>query len=168
VDESYAQIGNNDFKTTIIKLKQQNVDAVFLDMVANDPINFLRQAKQLDFKPRVITYNGTLDSFSNESDKSLLDGVIILNWEIVSDQFSEMFQKEYSKQATKSVDKYFDSIYVMAQSIANSSQTSEVNHYIIDNTFTTPNSTISFTQDHAVKDINVRMQIMKDGVLKDW
>jgi branched-chain amino acid transport system substrate-binding protein len=164
VDESYSSIGNNDFKTTIIKLKSQKVDAVFLDMVANDPINFLRQAKQLDYSPTIITYNGTLDAFAGESDKSLLEGVVILNWEVTSKEFDRLFSGAYNMPATKSVDKYFDAVYVMAHAIANSSDRTGVAKYISNNTFSTPNNdSISFNENHAVDDIAVRVQVMKGG-----
>ena len=168
VDEPYAQIGNNDFKTTIITLKKQRVDAVFLDMVGNDPLNFLRQAKQLGFAPTIMSYNGALDAFANETDKSLLNNVVILNWEITTPEFSNMFTKAYGVEATKSADKYFDAVYVMAQGIANSADPSDVSAYIAKNSFMTPNGTISFTADHAVKDTNVQVQVMENGVAVPW
>ena len=168
VDSSYAKIGDNDWKTTIIKLKNQGVDAVFLDMVGNDPLIFLKQAKQLGFTPTIMSYNGTLDAFVHESDKSLLNNVVILNWEITTPKFSNMFTKAYGIEATKSADKYFDAVYVMAQGIANSSDTSEVSAYIVKNLFVTPNGTISFTANHAVRDTNVQVEVMKDGVAVPW
>ena len=168
IDEPYAKIGDNDFKTTIITLKKQGVDAVFLDMVANDPLIFLRQAKQLGFAPIVMSYNGALDAFTNETDKSLLNNVVILNWEITTPAFATMFKSAYGVEATKSADKYFDAVYVMAQAIAGSSDSSQVSTYITKNTFATPNGTISFTADHAVKDTTVQVQVMKDGMPVVW
>lgn len=168
VDESYSSIGNNDFKTTIIKLKNQKVDAVFLDMVANDPINFLRQAKQLDYSPTIITYNGIIDSFAMESDKSLLEGVVILNWEVASNEFNKLFAATYNMSATKSVDKYFDAVYVMANAIANSSDRASVAEYVSKNTFSTLNNdSISFNDNHVVDNIQVKVQVMKAGKLVD-
>ncbi len=173
IDEPYNQIGNNDFKTTIIKLKGENVDTVFLDMVANDPLIFLRQAKQLGFAPTIISYNGILDAFASEADKSLLNNVVVLNWEITSPQFTALYQNEYGIPPTKSADKYFDALYVMAQGIANATSDSAgdvsgVAAYIANNTFTTPNSTITFTADHVVQDTNTVVQVMKGGMLVPW
>ncbi|MEI8328362.1 MAG: ABC transporter substrate-binding protein [Candidatus Taylorbacteria bacterium] len=168
IDTPYNQIGNNDFKTIIIKLKSQGVDGVFLDMVANDPLIFLTQAKQLGFMPTVITYNGALDAFANETDKSPLDNAVILNWEITTPQFTDLYQKEYGIPPTKSADKYFDAVYVMASSLANVSDPSQAASYIDSHSFTTPNSTISFTANHAVQDSHVEVEVMKNGTLVSW
>ncbi len=166
IDTPYSQIGNNDFKTIIAKLKSQNVDAVFLDMVANDPLIFLTQAKQLGYHPTIITYNGALDAFANETDKSPLNGAVILNWEVTSPAFKAVYEKEYGIPPTKSADKYFDAAYVMAEGIAHSANKSQVATYIAQNSFTTPNSTVSFTPEHAVQDVHVEVQVMKNGILE--
>ncbi len=168
IDNPYTQIGDNDWKTTIIKLKNKGVDGVFLDMVGNDPLTFLKQAKQLGFTPIVMSYNGALDAFANETDKSPLNNVVILNWEVTTKLFADMYQKAYNMTATKSVDKFFDATYVLAQAIAHSSDNSQVASYIAKTKFTTPNGTISFAPNHSVEDINVQVQVMKDGVLGVW
>ena len=168
VDEAYTEIGNNDFKTTIMKLKQANVDTVFLDMLANDPVNFLKRAKELGFNPTIITYNGALDSFANETDKSPLENAVILNWEVTSTQFNTLYKKEYGISPTKSADKYFDAVYVLANSIANSENQSKVSSYIESHSFTTPNTTISFTENHTVISMPVEVQIFKNGNLMPW
>jgi hypothetical protein len=115
-----------------------------------------------------LSGSGPLDAFANESDKSLLNGVVILNWEVTSTKFADLFKGAYGIEATKSTDKYFDAVYVMAQGIANSSNPAEVSAYIEKNTFKTPNSIISFTANHAVKDTDVQVQVMKDGVAVPW
>ncbi len=168
IDEPYPALGITDFKTTILKLKSEGVDTVFLDMVGNDPLTFLRQSKQLGFTPTVISYNGILDAFTNEADKSLLNNVVVLNWEITTPQFTDLYQKAYGIAPTKSADKYFDAVYVLAQGIANSADTSQVAGYIGSNTFSTPNSTITFTSEHSVKDTNAVVEVMKDGKLVEW
>ncbi len=177
IDEPYDKIGNNDFKTTIIKLKSAGVDGVFLDMVANDPLIFLKQAKQLGFSPSIITYNGLTDAFSNETDKSPMNGVIILNWEIASPQFNDMYEKAYGIPATKSADRYFDAVYVMAEGIAKADSllpTSGFEHqrvapYIEKTAFFTPNSSaIIFTPEHSVKNTDVMIQVIKNGAAVPW
>ncbi len=168
VDEAYTQIGNNDFKTTIIKLKSQGIDTVFLDMVGNDPLSFLTQAKALGFAPTIITYNGTLDSFTNEKDKSLLENVVILNWEVTSPQFTSIYKDEYGIPPTKSADKFFDAVYVMATAIANSSDMTKVASYIESHSVSTPNTTITFTQNHTVSSTQVEVQVIKNGQLVSW
>ena len=165
IDESYGQIGTNDFKTTIAKLKQQGVDTVFLDMVGNDPVNFLKRSKELGFTPKIISYNGITDSFVNETDKSLLEGVVILNWEINSAEFTSLYKAQYDAVPAKSADKAFDAVYVLATALVHTSDSSPVASYIANNEFTTPNATIKFTPDHAVQNTPVEIDIVKGGVL---
>jgi ABC-type branched-subunit amino acid transport system substrate-binding protein len=168
VNEEYAQIGDNNFRTTIAKLKSQNVEAVFLDMVGNDPINFLVQSKQLGFNPKIISYNSITDSFSEQADKSLLEGVVILNWEVSSKEFIKLYKTVYGIEPTKSAEKYFDAVYVLANSIANSVDQTKVAEYISKNEFTTPNGVIRFTADHAVENVPVKIQVIKDGMAGEY
>lgn len=44
----------SDFKTMILALKKKKVDSLFLLMLPKQALTFLRQAKQLDFHPRII------------------------------------------------------------------------------------------------------------------
>jgi branched-chain amino acid transport system substrate-binding protein len=164
INEEYAKIGDNNFRTTIAKLKAQGVEAVFLDMVGNDPVNFLIQSKQLGFKPKFIGYNGLTDSFTQEKDKSILEGVVILNWEVSSAEFIKLYKTAYTIEPTKSADKYFDAVYVLANAIANSQDQTQVASYISKNSFITPNGTIKFTSDHAVENVPVEIQVIKNGV----
>ena len=163
VDEGYAKIGDNDFRTIITKLKSQKVEAVFLDMVGNDPINFLSQSKELGFNPKIISYNGVTDSFAQEKDKSLLNGIIVLNWEISSPEFTKIYQDKYGVIPTKSADKYFTAVYVMANAIANSQDKAGVASYISSNTFSTPNGLIKFNSDHVVENIPIEIEVIKGG-----
>ncbi len=164
VNEEYTKIGGNDFRTLIIKLKSQKVDAVFLDMVGDDPLNFLVQSKQLSFKPKFISYNGITDAFANEKDKSLLEGVVVLNWEVSSAKFIDLYKNTYNIEPTKSADKYFDSVYVLAQAISRTSDLSKVSAYLSETKFTTPNGLITFTKEHSAETTPVQINIITGGV----
>ena len=166
IDKPYTQIGNNDWKTLILGLKDSGVDGVFLDMVGNDPITFLKQAKELGFAPTVITYNGTLDSVATDADKQLIENVVVLNWQVTTPEFAAMYQKEYGTAPAKSADKYFDAVYVLAQAIANTSGPSDVAAYISQTSFKTPNSMVSFTKDHAADTTAAEVQVVRGGILQ--
>ncbi len=168
INEEYAAIGDNNFRTTIAKLKAQNVEAVFMDMVGNDPLNFLVQSKQLGFAPKFISYNAILDSLTGDADKSLLEGVTILNWEVNTPAFIALYKKEYGVEPAKSADKWFDAVYVMAEGIAKSEGKSQVASYIEKTEFTTPNSTVKFTKEHAVESILTQIQTVKEGKVVEW
>ncbi|MBI5126494.1 MAG: ABC transporter substrate-binding protein [Candidatus Taylorbacteria bacterium] len=164
VNEEYTQIGNNDFKTTIAKLKSQKVDAVFLDMVGNDPVNFLVQSKQLGFTPKIISYNGLTDSFVDEKDKSILEGVAIINWEVSSPEFTKLYKAEYNAEPAKSADKSFEAVHVLADAIAKTTDASQVASYIAQNSFETPNGVIKFNPDHTTQSNLVEIQVIRNGV----
>ncbi len=166
IDEAYTTIGSNDFRTTISKLKQGGVDAVFLDMVDVDPVNFLTRAREFNYHPTVISYYGIIDSFSAPTaDKSLIEGVIVLDWELSSDRFSKLYEKRYGVLPTHTAEKSYESIYVMAQAIAATTARAEVAPYLASHSFVTPSSTITFNEDHAVDTTPVRIGIVQNGKL---
>lgn len=168
IEEIYTNIGGNDFKTVILKLKNAGVDTVFFDMLGEDSVNFLKRSKELGFNPTMLTYTGALESFAQEKDKSLIEGVAVVNWEITSPQFNALYEKEYGKPAGKSADKAFDALYVMANAIAKASSAGEVALYIADHTFVTPNAEISFTPEHTVSSTPIQIEIIKNGVSVPW
>jgi branched-chain amino acid transport system substrate-binding protein len=169
IDESYNQIGGNDFKTTILKLKGRGVDTVFLDMVDVDPVNFLSRSRELGFSPNVISYEAIRDSFASvDADRSLLEGVVILNWEYGPEDFVKKYQERYEIDPVKSADKSYAAIYVLVQAIANTSSHDAVSPFIATNEFATPYGIISFNRDHAVETTPVRIDIIKDGQLTTY
>ncbi|MES2225647.1 MAG: ABC transporter substrate-binding protein [Patescibacteria group bacterium] len=166
VDDAYTSIGNNDFRTTIIKLKQEGVDAVFLDMVDIDPVTFLTQARNLDYHPTVISYYGIIDSFgAPTADKTLLEGVVVLDWESSSARFQQLYQKRYGVLATHTAEKSYESIYVMAHAIAATKNLADVAPYLATHSFETPSGTVSFNKDHAIDTTPVKIEVVKDGNL---
>jgi len=166
VDESYTTIGDNDFRTTVIKLKQQGVDTVFLDMVDVDPVNFLTVARDLDYHPTVISYYGIIDSFSApNADKSLLEGVVVLDWESSSERFSKLYQERYGMAPVHSAEKSYISIYVMAEAIAKAGSKENVASYLSSNSFKTPSGTFRFNEDHAIDSTPVRLMMVRNGEL---
>lgn len=168
MEETYTQIGGNDFKTVILKLKNAGIDTVFVDMLGDDTVNFLKRSKEQGFNPTVLTYTGALEAFNKEPDKSLIEGVALVNWEITSPQFDALYLKEYGKPAGKSADKSFDALYVMATAVAKSTSTAAVASYIAGHNFTTPNAAIRFTADHTVDSTPVEIDIYENGKLVRW
>jgi hypothetical protein len=141
---------------------------VFFGMIGDDSLNFLKRSKEIGFEPTFLTYIGALEIFNNEPNKSLIENVALVNWEISSPKFNEMYKKEYNTEPGKSADKSFDALYVMATAIANTSNVSDVADYIAHGTFVTPNSTISFMPDHTVNSTPIEIDIFKDGKMVKW
>lgn len=167
INESYNELGNNDFKTLIAKLKQENVDTVFLDMVDIDTVNFLRRAKELNFNPKFITYVGSYDAFTDEN-KYLLEGITVLDWEFSKQEFVERYKKEYGAEPAKSAQRAYDAVYVLVEAIAKTDDNAEVAEYIESHSFTTPNGTVQFLPNHAVDATEVELRMYRDGKLVAW
>ncbi len=163
IDEKYNEIGGNDFRTTILKLKQQNVDAVFIDMSDTDMINFLQRAKELGFKAKIMTHVAVLDLVNNpDIDKKLLDDIAFINWEAQPKEFSERFFDKYKINPAKSADRSYDAVYVLAEAFGKN-ENGSVADYIENNKFKTINGDIKFTKEHIVENLPVEIDIIKEG-----
>lgn len=167
VDEPYVEIGSGDFRTTITRLKELQVDAVFLDMLDSDAVSFLQQARELDFSPEVVSYTLILDALANpDVDKDLLEGVVVLNWDLANEEFARKFEDKYGILPAKSANQAYDAVYVLAEAIKNSPKRNEVSRYLESHSFETVNGTIKFSQDHAVESTPVRVQKIMNGQLQ--
>ena len=169
LDEEYGQIGGNDFRTVILKVKNAKPDAVFIDMLSSDAVAFLQRAKENSFAPLVMTHEDIIDALSNSStDKKLLEGVVILQWGASSPEFNKLYKDKFGADSVKSADKSYDAVYLLAEAIANSPDQASVAAYIEDNEFETVNGKIKFTKDHAAESSLVRVEVIKNGQLTSW
>lgn len=164
VAEPYLAFNNHDFKTIIAKLKQQQVDTLFIDMVDSDTINFLTKSKELGYNPKIITYVGAYDAFQ-ENNKSLLEGLVVLNFELSSKEFSNKFTKAYGRESGKSANRAYDAVYVMAEAISKADSRELVAEYIESHTFKTPNGSITFLPTHQVEWSDVQLDVYQNGAL---
>lgn len=164
IEESYGQIGNNDFKTLVVKLKQENVDTVFLDMVDVDTVNFLKRSKEFGFTPKFMTYVGSYDAFK-DNEKGLLEGITVLDWEFSKPAFNSAFKSAYGMDSGKSAQRAYDAVYILARSIAETNNTADVAGYTGSHTFETINGTVSFTPNHAVNTTDVKLETYRGGRL---
>ncbi len=166
VSETYKQIGNNDYKTQILKLKQAGVDLVFLDMVATDPITFMNQAKQLNYNPKIFTHDGIKDPLGmKELDPKMFEGVVVLGWNVAPQSFEDKFIEEYGVKQDKSAHRAYEATYVLAQAVAKAKAKSEIPKVLETTVFQTPNGQFSFNKDHASVSTEVSVDVIKDGKL---
>ena len=108
-----------------------------------------------------------LDSLNNaEVDKTLLEGVIVLNWEVASADFVKKFEEKYGVKPTKSADKAYAAVQVLAQALAKTKDKSEVPAYLTQTEFKTVAGQIKFTAEHAVESTPVAVQVIRDGQLE--
>lgn len=168
VIERYQEIGLSDFRTQILKLKQAEVDTVFLDTLDIDTVAFAKQARELDFNPQIISHSTLRDALLVEDiDPTLLEGAIMLDWEVTSSEFAERFEEKYGIPPRRGADGSYDAVYVLAEAIANTNSREEVPEYLETHTFETANGTVSFTEDHSVESVDVAVRKVVEGELVD-
>ncbi len=164
VEETYNEIGNNDFRTTILKLKDSGVDLVFLDMAGPDPLTFVRQAKQLAYAPVMIADTAIKDSVSmSGAEQALFNGVLVLNWDVTTADFARKFEEIYKRAPGNSVNRAYDAVYVLAQAVAEAESKSDIPKLLETKTWQTPNGPFKFNAEHAAETTAVELQIIKDG-----
>lgn len=166
VDEIYTNMGSGDFRTQILKLKQAKVDAVFLDMLDSDTLSFIKESTELDYHPTIITHTLVLDALKNSKvDKKLLEDVVVVNWEINSGKFTELFKAKYDIDPAKSAVKSYEALYILSQAISASPDRGSVAQYLEQNVFNPLGEELKFTPEHVVESTPVEVQVIKGGEL---
>ena len=165
VDETYAEIGNNDFRTQILKLKNAGVDLVFLDMVANDPEQFLKQSRELNYTPKVITHVGVKQALSATESPELFEGIVVLDWNVSPEGFIEKFRNTYGVTPDNSANRAYDAVYVLADAVGKTSSRAEVSAYLASHSFETPNGTVRFGKNHEATGMDVVLERIENGKL---
>lgn len=164
VSEVYAEIGSTDFRTPILKLREKNIDTVFLDTLDMDTVAFIKTANELGFKPKYITHTTLRDSFANSDiDTKILENIVMLDWEVPSDEFLERFQNRYGIRPIKSANKSYNAVYVLANAIANGSEKEGIKEWMEENIVTTIDGKIEFTKDHSVITSPVKLWRIEGG-----
>lgn len=169
ISETYKQIGNNDFKTIILKMKQAKADLVFLDMIGPDPVTFVNQAKQLGYNPKIITHVGIQDALAmKDVDPNMFNGVYSINWNVSPESFVQKFEAKYGVMPDKSANRAYDAVYVLAQAISKSKDSVELAKKLETMTFTTPNGDFKFNANHAADSTEVLIQKIEGGKLVEF
>lgn len=171
VVDTYKTIGSSDFRTNILKIKNENTDAVFLDMLDFDVVKYLDVARTLGFKKQIIGYTSIREVVTNPKTKAAdladLEDAIVLDWEIPSKEFSDAFYKKYGMVPLRGADKSYEAVYALAEAVANTKSSADVAGYLETHTFKTINGEFSFGADHAVGDIPVKVLQVKNGKIVD-
>ena len=162
IDETYADLGTNDYRTTILKLKEAGVDAVFLDMISPDSFTFMRQVKEQGYEPLIISHVLIADVLANDDlDNSVVSGAYILDWTFSSQSFTDKFTNKYGMAPRSNAEQSYEAVHILAEAVANTSDRSEVNDYLETHTFTEFSRPIEFTDLHIVKDTPTRIMIIE-------
>ena len=166
VTETYLGIGTSDFRTNILKIKNQTLDAVFLDMLDFDIIKYMNEARNLGFKKPIIGYTTLRDVVNNKDvNKADIEGALMIDWEIPSDEFSKAFFVKYGEMPRRGANKSYDTIYVLAEAIANTNSQKDVPKYMETHSFKTLNGSFEFTPEHTVAKTPVKIFEVRNGQL---
>lgn len=167
VVETYQTLGGNDFRTAILKLKQEQVDLVFIDMIGTDSGVFLKQAAELSYSPQVVAHVGLVDALASEQfAPSLFEGVVMLDWNEVPVDFREKFVKAYGVEPTNSANRAYDAVYVLATAIAEvGNDPAALATHLSTTAFETPNGGFQFTHEHAADTTMVALRVVRGGEL---
>lgn len=164
IDETYAAIGGNDFRTTIAKLQEEEVDFVFVDAVDSDILNFVQRANELGYTGIIASHVLALDLIDNPNvSDELLEGLVILNWQVAPKEFAQRFKSKYGFPPQDSADSSYNVLYILAEAVANTNSRAEVSDYIENYTFTTINGDFTFSKNHTVENLPVNIEIVRNG-----
>ncbi len=164
VEETYNQIGGNDFRTAILKLKTAGVDVLFLDMAGPDPLTFVRQAKQLGYAPTLIADTAVKDSLAAAgADQSLFNGVVVLNWDVTTDTFAAKFRALHGRDPGNSVNRAYDAVYILVNAVLATETSQEIPAFLEKTQFNTPNGDFRFSPEHAALNTPVAIEVIQDG-----
>lgn len=164
ISETYKQIGNNDFKTQILKLKNSKVDLVFLDMIGPDPVTFINQSRQLGYSPKIITHIGIQDALAmKDIDQKILEGIVLINWNESPSVFKDKFTKEYGIIPDKSANRAYDAVYVLSEAVSKATSSESLPYTLRTKEYMTPNGSFGFNANNSAKDTPILIQKIKDG-----
>ena len=166
IEEIYQEIGGNDFRTMILKLKSAGVDVVYVDAVDPDILTFVNQAKQLGFAPRIMMETAVKDTLATPGvNRSLLNGIIVLDWDIMPSSFAQKFEALYHRAPDNSANRAYDATYILADAVAKNNGGTGLASVLEATQFTTPNGPFSFTSDHAASSTPVAIEAINNGQL---
>lgn len=148
--QSYEKIGAGDFRTQILKLKSEGVDVLFLDMLTPDVVMFKKQASELGYTPRVISYSHFDAVAADTGNTARYEGDYWLDWQdTASPAFAKKFTGRYGIAPRRGAEASYTAIYFLADALADSDPLASLE--------------AKFTPDHASSDTLVTIYKFTDG-----
>lgn len=124
--QSYEKIGAGDFRTQILKLKSDGVDVLFLDMLTPDVVVFKKQAAELGYTPRVITYSLFDAVQADAGNEARYAGDYWLDWQdTVSPEFKQKFEARYGVSPRRGAEASYKAVYAIVHNSYDTDFTAE-------------------------------------------
>ena len=167
VEEVYQNLGTTEWPSYILRLKQQDVDLVFADMLQDDFIRFVNDSKRLGFRPKFVTHNDIRNALARKDiNMSILDDVIVLNWDVLgSEKFIESFKKKYEVNPINYASQAYVATYILAEALSQNGK-DNLNAHLEKNSFNTSEGEYKFNDKHAVTYTPVEVQVIRNGKLE--
>jgi len=162
LDETYNTIGANDCLTMVTKVKESKAEAVFIDMMNTDIVNFIKRAKEQNLDIRIFSHSTVEDGLANpEIENTLFNGIVYFDWDTPpSEEFRKKFREKYGEDPSRSTDGAYDSVMIIADAFSNVEDKERIYEYIQKNSFKTINGEVTF-KDNV---INTRVVFVKKVV----
>ncbi len=117
-DPISVTIDTQDFKTHIVKLKEQKLDAVFIPMGPGPLERFVKQSRDLGLNvPFLYPVDVITLGLPEKVASAYLKGIIYARYASPKQDFINSFEKEYGKEPGVSADTAYDAIYMIANAI---------------------------------------------------
>lgn len=161
---TYSDIsGATEFRSLILELKAAGVDLLFIDAIDIGLKTFLETAAELDYAPRIMTYDGAIDLLAGSAiQEELLEGVVVLNWHTTNTDFAIAYRSAYDEDPKKSAQRSYEAVYALYTALL-SGDKPEI--YLEEQVVATPYGNIEFNSDHSRKDLNLELFSIEGGEL---
>ena len=168
IDLTYNEFGVGDWTPYILKMKKDNVDLVFADMLGTDYLKFATQAKQLGLTAQLTTSMDVREGLKDTSnDLRALEGTVVLNWDVLGNNevFKNKFYTKFGRESDHFAAQSYVAVYVLANAVHGAETKADIQKILETETFNTPFGAFSFTDDHTLAETSVAIQIIKNGKL---
>lgn len=116
-----AQVGTNDFRLQISKIKAQKTDGVYFPLLPFDSVSFIKQAKELKLNVPLMSGDALIQDVIDAAGNAA-DGIYYTNAYSGNTQLSNLYRSKYEKDpfAIVFVESGYDALMRIGQSIDSS------------------------------------------------
>ncbi len=131
--------GTSDFRTELIKLRDQKPDAIFFGVNGDKELfSLLKQRKEIYPNSPFFTTEYLIDFLSNQDYTGLLDGIVIITPRDPNPAFADKYTKRFSVPPVFSAAPAYDAMKIVGEALSEvGSETEKLREYIRSQEFDT-------------------------------
>jgi len=96
-------ISENDFRTTLTKVKQNNSDGIYFPLIPPGNIDFLKQVHEFNLNLPLMTGDTLLPTVISESGKNVEGVIYTNNWTDEIPELTELYQQTYGEKINDAI-----------------------------------------------------------------